>query len=151
MRKLASVLCLLALCITSASAQSWNLAHDSGASLLSNSSVKYYTVLTSDGTMPVLSKTGEVTDEVTVWRTGTGVTAQTLVSPTRPSLQGHAAVLNAATSGMVIRPASGVTQTSVWFNASGCDYKLNFEVRWNADGSISVKRLPDDVVSGAIQ
>lgn len=147
MRKLASVLCLLVLCAASASAQSWNLAQDPAAILTAESVVTYAVI---DDT-PFLTAKGDEVHEVILWRTGSGALSHTIVSSSRPAIQAQASVMNSAARGMIARPASGVTQTSVWFDASGCICKLNFEIRWNADGSMSVKRLPDDVVSGAIQ
>src|SRR5687768_2694729 len=105
MRKLATVLCLLVLCFSLSSAQTWNIALDPSATVKGVVTVQY---TLPDGTVPVLSKAGDYIDEVTIWRTGDGTISQTLVAASKPGVQSHAAVLNGVATGLIARPSSDV-------------------------------------------
>jgi hypothetical protein len=163
MRKLATVLSLLVLCVGSASAQ-WNLAQDPAAALISKPVVNYTAQQTDKGIQVVLKSEGQTTsDEIMIWRTGTGSTAYTvadlavydptlvtLPTPAAIEAQCKAAVLKGLADGMQPRPASGVAQTKAWYNQEGTARSMNFEIRWDAVGATSVTRMPDDVVCGTV-
>lgn len=164
MRKLATVLSLLVLCVGSVSAQ-WNLAQDPGATLNAQSIAQYAAQQTSTGLNVMLKSDGQTTsDEIMIWRTGTGSTAYTVADiavydptlsempiPVATEAQCKAAVLKGLAIGLQKRPACGVTQTKVWFMESGVARSLNFEIRWDEAGATTVTRLPDDVVSGTVK
>jgi hypothetical protein len=165
MRKLATVLSLLVLCVGSASAQ-WNLAQDPAATLIEKNIVPY-DVLTTSSSYEVQLKTelkGGIQDEISIWRTGTGSTAYTVADiavydptllkmpdPAATEAQCKAAVLKGIAAGLQPRTASGVAQTKTWFSRDGVAHSMNFEIRWNSAGMATVTRLPDDVVSGTVK
>jgi hypothetical protein len=163
MRKLATVLSLLVLSVGSASAQ-WNLAQDPAAVLTQQTAVVYAVQQTSTGIDVQLREKDNISDEVAIWRTGTGATAYTvsdiavydptLVSMPTPAAieaQCEAAILKGIANGMQPRPASGVAQTKTWYSQDGVARSMNFEIRWNSAGIATVTRLPDDVVSGTVK
>jgi hypothetical protein len=164
MRKLATVLSLLVLCVGSASAQ-WNLAQDPAATLIGKPYVTYNVEATSSEIKVLLKADtkGGIQDEVSIWRTGTGSTSYTvadiavydptlvtLPTPAAIEAQCKAAVLKGLADGMQPRPASGVAQTKAWYNQDGTARSMNFEIRWDAAGATSVTRMPDDVVCGTV-
>lgn len=163
MRKFATVLSLLVLCVGTSSAQ-WNLAQDASATLTSQTTASY-SVLPAPSGFDVLMKTGGegVTDEISVWRTGTGTTSYTLADaavydPTLSNLnddvaltlQGEAAILKGIADGYQVRPYSGVARAKVWYQRYGSSASMNFEIRWMDTGATTITRLPDDLPSGVV-
>jgi hypothetical protein len=161
MRQLATLFCLAVLCVTSASAQ-WNLAQDPKATLTDQTVASYTVTATASGYEVYLK--GNISDEVSVWRTGTGSTAYTLAdaaaydptlvnmpTPAAIEAQCKAAVLKGLADGRQTQPTSGVTTTQVWYNDYGTARTMNFEIRWDAKGMPTVTRLPDTVATSEVK
>jgi hypothetical protein len=154
MRILATALCLVVLC-ASANAQTWNLAQDKNAALISRTVVHYEAIETSTGIDVLLARKDNISDEVAIWRTSTGSVSYTiadarvfdpvlsLLSPeSAVEVQGRAAVLTGLAHGHQKPTSTGLATTDVWYSLTGVAQSMRFEIRWSSTGEVSVARVP---------